>query len=97
VAFPLLAALTLLPVVSPGIALIAGICGRTHDRQPLSNHHGANDNPALQISVIGLGAGMNLIEVGRAGLHGFFYTIIGITLTISLGLLLGRLLKVKHR
>jgi uncharacterized membrane protein YadS len=36
---------------------------------------------------------MNLVEVGHAGLHGFFYTVIGITMTISLGLALGRLLK----
>jgi uncharacterized membrane protein YadS len=49
--------------------------------------------PLLQLSAIGLGAGMNLVEVGHAGLHGFFYTVIGITMTISLGLALGRLLK----
>ena len=35
---------------------------------------------------------MNLIEVGHAGVHGFFYTVIGITLTVSIGLAIGRLL-----
>ncbi|HTY55106.1 MAG TPA: putative sulfate exporter family transporter [Candidatus Binataceae bacterium] len=49
--------------------------------------------PLLQVSVIGLGAGMNLVEVGRAGLHGFFYTVAGITLTITIGLGLGRFLR----
>ena len=48
--------------------------------------------PLLQISVVGLGAGMNLIEVGHAGVHGFFYTVIGITLTLAAGLALGRAL-----
>lgn len=41
----------------------------------------------------GLGAGMNLAEVGRAGVHGFFYTVIGISLTMSIGLTLGWLIR----
>jgi uncharacterized membrane protein YadS len=35
---------------------------------------------------------MNLTEVGRAGVHGFFYTVISISLTLSIGLTLGRLI-----
>ena len=39
---------------------------------------------------------MNLIEVGHAGVHGFFYTVIGISVTMTLGLTLGKLLKTER-
>ncbi len=49
--------------------------------------------PLLQISVVGLGAGMNLITVGQVGLQGIGFTITGIALTMVLGIFLGRLFK----
>jgi uncharacterized integral membrane protein (TIGR00698 family) len=52
--------------------------------------------PLLQVSVVGLGAGMNLVEVGHAGIHGFLYTVVGISLTITLGLALGALLRTER-
>ncbi len=48
----------------------------------------------LSFSVIGLGAAMNLQEVARVGLQGFAYTVVGISVTLLLGLLIGRWLKV---
>jgi len=50
----------------------------------------------LSYSIIGLGAGMNLITVGRAGLAGLGYTVVSITLTLILGILLGRALKTER-
>lgn len=50
----------------------------------------------LQASVVALGFGMNLHEVLRAGRSGFVYTALGITFALSLGLLLGKLLKVAN-
>ncbi len=47
----------------------------------------------LQLSVIGLGAGMNLAVIGHEGLHGIGYTVIGIVTTIIIGLVIGRFLK----
>jgi uncharacterized integral membrane protein (TIGR00698 family) len=47
----------------------------------------------LQLSVIGLGAGMNLAVIGHEGLHGFGYTAIGIIITFVLGLAAGKFLK----
>jgi uncharacterized integral membrane protein (TIGR00698 family) len=52
--------------------------------------------PMLQISVVGLGAGMNLAEVARVGAHGFLYTVVGISLTITIGLTLGRLIRTER-
>jgi uncharacterized integral membrane protein (TIGR00698 family) len=47
----------------------------------------------LSISVIGLGAGMDLGVVGRVGAQGLGYTVIGISSTLLLGTLIGKLLK----
>jgi len=48
----------------------------------------------LQASVVGLGFGMNLHDVLRAGSSGFVYTALGIAATMIIGVALGRLLKV---
>ena len=48
----------------------------------------------LQAAVVCLGFGMNLRQVAQAGRSGFVYTAISITLTLGLGILIGRLLRV---
>ena len=93
IAFPIAAFATLLPFVSPGIALMLGICMALTLGNPYLIATSRLITPLLQISVIGLGAGMNLVQVGRVGVHGFFYTAIGITLTMIIGLALGRLIR----
>lgn len=92
IAFPILACASLLPFVSPGIALMAGIALSLTLGNPYPLTTARVITPLLQISVVGLGAGMNLVEVERAGVHGFFYTVIGITVTITIGLTMGWLL-----
>jgi len=79
-------------VIPPWLALIAGVIFAL-----CCTHHYQADAKALshlllQASVVGLGFGMNLHEVLRAGSAGFAYTAVGITLTMTLGVLLGRLL-----
>jgi uncharacterized integral membrane protein (TIGR00698 family) len=90
VAFIMAALITLLPLVSPGMALMLGIAFA----MTLSNPYAATSSrfvtPLLQISVVGLGAGMNLGAVAHAGMQGFLYTAIGVTLTMTVGLILGR-------
>jgi uncharacterized integral membrane protein (TIGR00698 family) len=95
-AFLILACASLIPFVSPGIALMAGIALALTVGNPYPLTTARVITPLLQISVIGLGAGMNLVEVGRAGVHGFFYTVIGITLTMSVGLTIGWLLRTER-
>jgi uncharacterized integral membrane protein (TIGR00698 family) len=48
----------------------------------------------LQASVVGLGFGMNLDQVLRAGRSGFFYTVFGIAGSMIVGLAFGRLMRV---
>jgi uncharacterized integral membrane protein (TIGR00698 family) len=94
--FPLVASASLLPFVSPAIALLVGIVIALTLGNPYPLTTARFVTPLLQMSVIGLGAGMNLIEVGRIGVHGFLYTVIGIMLTLSLGLSLGWLFRTKR-
>jgi uncharacterized integral membrane protein (TIGR00698 family) len=49
----------------------------------------------LQAAVVGLGFGMNLQEVVRAGKSGFVYTAVGIAFALTLGTLIGKLLAVE--
>jgi uncharacterized integral membrane protein (TIGR00698 family) len=90
VAFILVALATLLPLVSPGIALMLGIAFALTLTNPYAGTSSRFVTPLLQISVVGLGAGMNLGVVAHAGMQGFLYTVVGVTLTMTVGLLLGR-------
>jgi uncharacterized integral membrane protein (TIGR00698 family) len=94
--FPLVAIGTLLPFVSPAIALLVGMAIALTLGNPYPLTTARFVTPLLQTSVIGLGAGMNLIEVGRVGMHGFLYTVVGITLTLSTGLILGWLIRTER-
>jgi uncharacterized integral membrane protein (TIGR00698 family) len=96
IVFPLAACATLLPFVSPGIALMLGIIVALTFGNAYLFTTARLTAPLLQLSVVGLGAGMNLIEVGHAGVHGFFYTVIGISLTMTIGLVLGKLLRTER-
>ena len=96
IAFPLIAVASLAPFVSPAIALLCGIAAAMTMGNPYPRTTARLVTPLLQISVVGLGAGMNLVEVGHAGAHGFFYTLIGIAITVNLGILLGRLLRAER-
>ena len=93
IAFPLLALATLTPFVSPAVALLGGMAFALTIGNPYPLTTGRLVTPLLQISVIGLGAGMNLAEVGRAGAHGFVYTLIGISMTVAAGLAIGRMVR----
>jgi uncharacterized integral membrane protein (TIGR00698 family) len=93
IALPAAAFATLLPFVSPGVALMMGMAVALTIGNPYRTRTGRLVTPLLQLSVIGLGAGMNLGVVAQVGLHGFLYTVIGITSTMALGLSIGRLMR----
>ncbi len=94
---PLGALLALLPFVSGAMGLIAGaLLGLT-----LGNPYAARTRKLatrlLQASVIGLGFGMDLHAVMRAGAHGVGWTVAGIAGCLALGTLLAKLLRVAGR
>jgi uncharacterized integral membrane protein (TIGR00698 family) len=91
---PIVAAATLLPWVSASVALVAGIVLALTLGNPWPEHTRSLAHRALTVSVVGLGAGMNLVSVGRVGLHGLGYTAVGIATALTLGTLVGRWLRV---
>jgi uncharacterized integral membrane protein (TIGR00698 family) len=85
---------TLLPRFSSGAALLAGIAVALTFGNPWPAATRALAHRALTWSVVGLGAGMNLAVVGRVGLHGFGYTVLGIACALLVGTFLGQRLRV---
>ncbi len=94
VLLPLLALLSLLPAVPAWAALVAGILLALAFGNPYAAHTKPWTPRLLAWSVAGLGAGMNLVEVGKVGLQGLAYTAVGITFALGMGLFLGKRLGV---
>src|ERR1700760_1820901 len=81
-------------ILSPPMALVAGLIFGMTIAHPLPRESQALAKFLLQASVVALGFGMNLGEVVHAGRAGFAYTAISISVAMALGLLLGRLLHI---
>ena len=83
-------------MISPPFALALGLVYGLSFVHP---YHADSRNLSrflLQASVVGLGFGMNLHEVIRAGRSGFVYTAASIAFALTAGLLAGRFLRVNH-
>src|SRR4030095_1476711 len=81
---------------SPPIALAAGLLFGLTFTHPFPKQTKSLSKTLLQVCVVGLGFGMNLHDVLRAGRSGFVYTALGIATTMILGVALGRWLKVER-
>jgi uncharacterized integral membrane protein (TIGR00698 family) len=83
--------------VPPALALAAGAVlalSIGHRRGDLTRRWTSR---LLQLSVVGLGAGMDLRVVARVGLHGLAYTVVGIGTTLLFGTWLGRRLRIRRQ
>lgn len=93
--FILLLILCLTPVVSAPLALLLGIIVAQWIGHPfLAVNHKATQI-LLQLSVVGLGFGMQIDSAIQTGKDGFLLTVISIIGTLSLGYVLGKLLKLE--
>ncbi len=90
---PVAAVACLIPQVTSGMALILGVALAVVFSNPYLAMTRKYTSQLLQTAVVGLGAGMNLIVVGRVGLHGIGYTVLGISLTMLIGYILARALR----
>ncbi|HEV2177806.1 MAG TPA: putative sulfate exporter family transporter [Terriglobia bacterium] len=81
-------------LLSPPIALALGIAFGLAFTHPFPQRARKVSKFLLQASVVGLGFGMDLHAVLRAGRSGFIYTCGSITVALALGLALGKLLGV---
>lgn len=84
-------------LISPPLALLAGLIYGLSFAHPY--HLDAKKLSAflLQASIVGLGFGMNLHEVVRAGRSGFLYTAMSISFALLLGLGIGYFFKVQPK
>jgi uncharacterized integral membrane protein (TIGR00698 family) len=82
---------------SPPVALAIGLAFGLLFKNPFAAPAAKYSRLLLQASVVGLGFGMNLHVVLRAGRSGFLYTLLGIAFAMSAGMALGALLKVQRK
>jgi uncharacterized integral membrane protein (TIGR00698 family) len=94
--FLTLLAFALTPWASPPAALVLGVAYALAFSHPAPEKTRRATKALLQASVVGLGFGMNLRQVLRAGADGFVYTAFSIAFALSVGWLLGRALKVER-
>ena len=84
-------------ILSPPMALVAGLLFGLTVVHPLARESQAVAKFLLQASVVFLGFGMNLGEVIHVGREGFLYTAVGLTFALAIGLGLGKLMHVSQK
>jgi len=95
--FLLAVALCLSPLVSPPLALLMGLIVALFIGHPYAHLNQKATSKLLQLSVIGLGFGMNVHSALRAGKEGILFTVASIFGTLILGFLLGKLFKIEKK
>lgn len=91
VLFALLIVVSLLPWVSAPIALLMGIIFTNIIKSPTEKKNSSLVKRLLQISIIGLGFGMNINSALQVGKEGLLLTVFTITFVFLLGWGLGKL------
>jgi len=89
--------LCLTPFVSPAIALLMGLVVAQLSGHPYMHLNHKATHLLLQVSVVGLGFGMNVHSALQAGKEGVLFTIASITSTLIFGYFLGRWLKIEKK
>lgn len=83
---------TVTPWCGPATALSLGIIFSMLAGNPWPKQTAAWSKKLLQLSVVGLGFGVSILEVWQAGRDALFYTPISIVLTVLIGLFIGKAL-----
>ena len=94
VLIPVAALIVLSPRVSSAAGLLVGIAIALIFGNPYLTLTRKLTPRLLALSVVCLGAGMNLAVVGTVGLQGLGYTFVGISLSLILGFFLSKALKI---
>ncbi len=96
-AFLLVAVICLLPFVSAPVALLIGILFANTLGNPFQQGSAKATKMLLQVSVVGLGFGMNVHAAVKAGQEGILFTVASIFGTLILGYGLGKLFKIDRK
>lgn len=97
IAFILVAILCLTPWIQPPMALLLGFLFSLTLGHPFIKYNSKVTKLLLQVSIVGLGFGMDIYEAAKTGKTGFWLTVLSIFLTLTIGLLIGYRLKVKKK
>jgi uncharacterized integral membrane protein (TIGR00698 family) len=89
-------ALCATPFIDTPFALLIGIILAQTVSHPFPKSSKKLTHLLLQVSVVGLGFGMNAMQAIEAGKQGLAFTIFSIVSTITLGLFLGKRMKVEN-
>ncbi len=84
----------LTPWLSPPIALLIGLILAQTTGHPFRQYNHKATQVLLQVSVVGLGFGMNCVTAINAGKEGILFSAVSILTTLILGFGLGRLFKI---
>lgn len=95
--FILFAVLCLTPFISPAIALLMGLVIAQLTGHPYIHLNHKATQLLLQVSVVGLGFGMNAHSALQAGKEGVLFTIFSISSTLIFGYFLGRWFKIERK
>jgi uncharacterized integral membrane protein (TIGR00698 family) len=84
-------------VIPPPVALLLGIIAAQFIGHPFLQINHKITHILLQVSVVGLGFGMDLNASLEAGRQGFVFSIVSVAGTLVLGCIIGKLLKVDQK
>jgi uncharacterized integral membrane protein (TIGR00698 family) len=85
------------PLITPPIALLIGLVIAQFIGHPYLHLNHKATHILLQVSVVGLGFGMNITSAMTAGKEGLTFTIISITGTLVMGFFMGKFLKIEKK
>ena len=95
--FIMCVALCLTPFISPAVALLMGLVIAQLTGHPYLHLNHKATQLLLQVSVVGLGFGMNVHSALQAGKQGVLFTITSIACTFVFGSFLGRWFKIERK
>lgn len=94
VLYAVLAALCFVPGITAPIALFAGLALALTIGAPYQKFNKKASKYLLQVSVVGLGFGMNLMDSVRAGSDGMLFTLVSVISVLLIGIIAGKWLGV---
>lgn len=97
VIFLLAVVFCLSPLITPPIALLMGLVIAQFIGHPYLHLNHKATHILLQVSVVGLGFGMNVTSAMKAGKDGIVFTIVSIIGTLVIGFLMGKFLKIEKK
>lgn len=97
VIFLLAVVFCLSPLISPPIALVMGLVIAQFIGHPYLHLNHKATHILLQVSVVGLGFGMNVTSAMKAGREGIVFTILSIFGTLIIGYFMGKILKIEKK